>query len=270
MSDSEKEEEIVKIKQKIVGFSVKKPEDVVDAVDVAESSQKADDAKIDQSHQLEYVHEGIKRPRRLYGETFKIKPPGKDHGLYFTINDIVMNEGTDDEQRYPYELFLNSANMENYPWVIALTRVISATFRKGGNITFLISEFNAILDPAGGYFGKRLDSPKGIFYKSVLDEMGAIINQHFIDIGLIEPVLNISQENELKAKKTVSKSTKPTAAVKPVAVEPPKDSSGDSGSQLSPGQIETGKTCPECSEPNMQLRDNCYTCVNGCGHSKCG
>ncbi len=103
---------------------------------------------------LEAVHENLARPEFLQGATYKIKPPIAEHALYITINDVVLNQNTEHEQRYPYEVFINSKNMDHFQWVVALTRVISAVFRKGGDVTFLVEELKAVFDPKGGYFIK--------------------------------------------------------------------------------------------------------------------
>lgn len=215
---------VKKIEQKIIGYKVLNENDLTENIEI--------------------VHEELKRPNILKGTTYKIKPMGYDSALYMTINDICMNAGTEHEQKYPYEIFLNSKQMESYQWIATMTRLVSAIFRKGGNITFIVDELEQIFDPKGGYWGKEPGGTKGKFYNSVVGELGSIIKQHMIEIGLIKAVKNISEEK--KEKVTEKKSS------------------------VQSGQIETGVDCPECNEPNMQLMDGCYTCVNGCGFSKCG
>ena len=109
-----------------------------------------------------------KRPEILFGSTYKVKPVTSDHAMYITINDIVLDCGT----IRPFEIFINSKDMEYFQWVVSLTRVISAIFRKGGNIDFLIEELGCIIDPTGGYFRK------GKFIPSVVSEIGAVIDIH--------------------------------------------------------------------------------------------
>ncbi|MDB9978533.1 NrdJb, partial [Porticoccaceae bacterium] len=113
-----------KIEKKIVGYKV------VTAKDVAAETAVEADSNIIQ------MHEKVSRPEALAGSTYKIKTPMSDHAMYLTINDIVLNEGTDHELRRPFEIFLNSKNMDQFQWIAALTRVISAVFRKGGDCTF--------------------------------------------------------------------------------------------------------------------------------------
>ena len=123
------------IKQKIVGYEVVKPKDEA-AAKKAEVSQEVAAPK----DNVVQMHEKVERPERLVGSTYKIKTPLSEHALYITINDIILNEGTEHEMRRPFEVFINSKNMEHFQWVLALTRVISAVFRKGGDSTFLVEE----------------------------------------------------------------------------------------------------------------------------------
>ncbi len=98
------------------------------------------------------MHESVERPETLVGSTYKIKSPLFEHALYVTINDIVLNAGTQHELRRPFEIFINSKNMDHFQWIVALTRIMSAVFRKGGDVTFLVEELKAVFDPRGGYF----------------------------------------------------------------------------------------------------------------------
>ena len=116
----------------------------------------------------------------LIGSTYKIKTPVSDHAMYVTINDIVLNEGTDYEQRRPFEIFINSKNLDHFQWIVALTRIISAVFRKGGDVTFLVDELKAVFDPRGGYW-----QPGGKFMPSIIAELGYVIEKHLQTIGLM-------------------------------------------------------------------------------------
>ena len=124
--------------------------------------------------------EEIQRPEMLIGSTYKIKTPVSDHAMYVTINDIVLNEGTEHEQRRPFEVFINSKNLDHYQWIVALTRIISAVFRKGGDVTFLVEELKAVFDPRGGYW-----QPGGRFMPSIIAELGYVIEKHLQMIGLM-------------------------------------------------------------------------------------
>jgi hypothetical protein len=106
----------------------------------------------------------------LEGSTYKIKTPLDDHAMYVTINDIILNAGTEHEQRRPFEIFINSKNMDHFQWIVALTRLMSAVFRKGGDVTFLAEELQAVFDPKGGYF-----KPGGLMEKEELSEQQQLI-----------------------------------------------------------------------------------------------
>ena len=125
------------------------------------------------------MHEKLERPEVLIGSTYKIKTPISDHAMYVTINDIVLNEGTEYEQRRPFEIFINSKNLDHFQWIVALTRIISAVFRKGGDVTFLVDELKAVFDPRGGYW-----QPGGKFMPSIIAELGYVIEKHLQSIGL--------------------------------------------------------------------------------------
>ena len=156
----------IKIEKNIVSYSIKKEDSVFTAA----------------SPDRETMHEEIQRPNELRGYTYKIKTPLTDHAMYITINDILLNEGTEHEQEYPFEVFINSKNMEQFQWILALTRVISAVFRKGGDSTFLAEELKQVFDPQGGYFKKG-----GKFMPSLVAEIGEVLETHMRKIGLIEP-----------------------------------------------------------------------------------
>ena len=117
--------------------------------------------------------EEVQRPEMLVGSTYKIKTPVSDHAMYVTINDIVLNEDTPYEQRRPFEIFINSKNLDHYQWIVALTRIMSAVFRKGGDVTFLVEELRSGFDPRGGYFKKG-----GKYMPSLVGEIGDAIECH--------------------------------------------------------------------------------------------
>jgi hypothetical protein len=129
------------------------------------------------------MHEGIERPEVLFGKTYKVKTPSEDHAMYITINDIILGEGTEFEKRQPFEIFVNSKNMESFQWIVSLTRVISAVFRKGGEVAFLIEELNSVFDPKGGYFKPKSG---GKYMNSIVAEIGYVIELHFKELGITE------------------------------------------------------------------------------------
>ena len=221
----------IKIDSKIVGYSLKKEE------------QPQEPAKPER----ELMHEEIKRPDELKGYTYKIKTPLSDHAMYITINNIVLNRDTEHEQEYPFEVFINSKNMEQFQWILALTRVISAVFRKGGDSVFLAEELKQVFDPQGGYFKKG-----GRFMPSAVAEIGDVLETHMKKIGLIK-------DEEL------SEAHQALIAEKRVALE-----GAANADKADPGEFPAGaQLCKKCNVTATVLMDGCMTCLN-CGDSKCG
>ena len=143
------------------------------------------------------MHEKLERPEMLVGSTYKVKTPVSDHAMYVTVNDIILNEGTEHEKRRPFEIFINSKNLDHYQWIVALTRIISAVFRKGGDVTFLVEELKAVFDPRGGYW-----QTGGKFMPSIIAELGHIVEKHLIMIGMIaSPELDEGQKQLIAEKR---------------------------------------------------------------------
>ena len=228
-----------KIAKKIVSYKVISTENA-EVVPVAEPQFiKAD---------VESMHEKLERPEILMGATYKIKTPQSEHALYITINDMVLNVGTEYEERHPYEVFVNSKNMEHFQWVLALTRVISAVFRKGGDACFLVDELKAVFDPQGGYFKKG-----GIFMPSLVAEIGYAIEAHFKAIGMIK-----SPETDEHQKAFLAAKRKEFEALHNDSVTLDETSSFPAKAIL----------CGKCATKAVVLMDGCMTCLN-CGDSKC-
>ena len=159
----------IKIEKKIVSYSV------VDKTDEQKDEKKEIPAEVVQ------IGEPLARPDKITGSTYKVKTPVTEHGLYITINDVIMNEGTDQEHRRPFEIFVNSKNMEHFQWIVGLTRVMSAVFRKGGDLTFLIEELESVFDPNGGYYKKG-----GKYVPSLVAELGQVLEEHLKNIGMLK------------------------------------------------------------------------------------
>jgi ribonucleoside-diphosphate reductase alpha chain len=173
-----------------------------------------------------YMSEPLDRPQSLEGHTYKLKWPDSDHALYITINDIILHG-----HRRPFEIFINSKNMEHFAWTVALTRMISAVFRRGGDVSFVVEELKAVFDPRGGaWMG-------GKYVPSILAAIGGVIERHLISIGFID-----GEGMGLK--------TDPRAEV--VNLGRP-----------------AGPACPSCGQYDMRMVEGCLTCAS-CGHSKCG
>ena len=234
----------IKIEKKIVRYKVATKEQQQEAQAEANQieHQQEDEANVVR------MHERLERPEMLRGTTYKIKPPVSDHAMYITINDIVLNQGTEYEKYRPYEIFINSKNLDHYQWIVALTRVLSSVFRKGGDVAFLVEELKAVFDPKGGYF-----AGEGRFMPSIIAELGYVIERHFKSIGIISPEVLDEHQKELieKKRQEFENQDKQTDAF--VNQEFPH------GSTL----------CGQCNTVAVVLMDNCETCLN-CGYSKCG
>ena len=232
----------MKIDKKIVGYAVKKPE--------AEDAPKAAPVKRDSdADNVIRMHEKLERPEMLIGSTYKVKTPVADHAMYVTSNDILLNEGTPHEQRRPFEIFINSKNLDHYQWIVALTRIISAVFRKGGDVTFLVDELKAVFDPRGGYW-----QPGGKFMPSIIAELGYIVEKHLQMIGLLKG----QQLDEHQQKLVDEKRAEYEQA------NAQQDAFAQDG-----GYPEGAQLCAKCSTAAVVMMDGCMTCL-ACGDSKCG
>lgn len=196
-----------------------------------------------------HMHETVLRPERLMGTTYKLKTPEhvSEHSLFITINDIILNEGTVHETRRPFEIFINSKSLEHYQWIVALTRIISAVFRKGGDVTFLVEELRSVFDPKGGYWNK------GKYVPSLIAEIGNVIETHLTEIGMLKaPGLDEHQQAFLAEKQAELQAQQNEEA----------QSAGN-------GFPANAALCYKCHTKALVLKDGCMTCLN-CGDSKCG
>jgi hypothetical protein len=192
------------------------------------------------------MHEKLERPEMLLGSTYKITTPLSEHALYVTINDVILNAETEHELRRPFEMFINSKNMDHFQWIVALTRIISAVFRKGGDVIFLVEELRSVFDPHGGYFKKG-----GKFAPSLVAEIGDVLENHLRMIGLLK-----SDELDEHQKNYIAKKRK----------EHEQTMSGAEGSQSD--YPDNAELCKKCMTKAMIMMDGCLTCLN-CGDSKC-
>ncbi|MEQ8514812.1 MAG: NrdJb [Chromatocurvus sp.] len=235
----------VKIDSKIVSYKVLEKEDPA-AVPVEAVVPANEDSNV------VHMHESFQRPERLVGSTYKVKTPMSEHALYITVNDVILNEGTEHEVRRPFEVFINSKNMEHFQWVVALTRLISAVFRKGGDATFLVEELKAVFDPRGGYFKKG-----GVFMPSIVAEIGYAIEDHMKHIGLIESKLDRHQQDFLEQKR------------REMGGADAKKDQGAEEEQADSTFPPSASLCMKCHTKAVVLMDGCMTCLN-CADSKCG
>ncbi len=234
----------VKIEKKIVGYSVKAADDNNAEAPRPDFRREATDG----GAEVIRMHEKLERPEMLIGSTYKVKTPVSDHAMYITINDIILNEGTEYEKRRPFEIFINSKNLDHYQWIVALTRIISAVFRKGGDVTFLVDELKAVFDPRGGYW-----KPGGKFMPSIIAELGYVVEKHLILIGLLTKIeLNDEQKKLIEEKRAEFEASK-------------KQQDAFSQSEYPEG----AQLCARCSTAAVVMMDGCMTCLS-CGDSKCG
>ena len=207
------------------GCTTYRPNDVTGSVlSVSEISETMPD--IDTGADVVYISEPLDRPQGLEGATYKLKWPDSEHAIYITVNDIIVGG-----HRRPFEVFINSKNMEHFAWTVALTRMISAVFRRGGDVSFVVEELKAVFDPRGGAW------MQGKYVPSILAAIGGVIEQHLIAIGFIA-----AEGSGLKSD--------PQADV------------------VSLGQPR-GKSCSSCGSFELRMIEGCMTCAN-CGYSKCG
>ena len=188
-----------------------------------------------------YMAEPLERDGVLAGYTYKLRWAGSDHAIYVTINDIE-REG----RRRPFEVFINTKNLEHYAWTVALTRMISAVFRRGGDVSFVVDELKAIFDPQGGQW------MNGRYVPSLLAAIGEVIESHMLRIGFLQPVSSL-------------------AAGQAIAMAPDHDSSAPvehSRATENPG-ARAARRCPRCHVGAFLFRSGCWIC-HDCGYSKCG
>ncbi|MGX0878024.1 ribonucleoside-diphosphate reductase alpha chain [Roseovarius sp. MBR-154] len=210
------------------GCTTYRPNDVTGSVlSVSESADKVpgEGAMSGEGGEVIYMSDPLDRPTELEGATYKLKWPDSNHAIYVTVNDIVLNG-----HRRPFEVFINSKNMEHYAWTVALTRMISAVFRRGGDVSFVVEELKAVFDPRGGAW------MNGKYIPSILAAIGGVLERHMVQIGFLA-----GEGLGLKAD--------PTAQV--VGFDAPK-----------------GPACPACGSYDMRMIEGCRTCAS-CGHSKC-
>ncbi|WP_298436349.1 adenosylcobalamin-dependent ribonucleoside-diphosphate reductase [uncultured Jannaschia sp.] len=216
------------IQGKSVSPKVSTIEKIAEALDVPTSYLivgRDEDADGSTTQNVVRLFDPLDRPQQLTGETYKIKWPASEHALYITINDIEL-----DGQRRPFEIFVNSKNMEHFAWTVALTRMISAVFRRGGDVSFVVEELKAVFDPRGGAW------VQGKYVPSILAAIGGVIERHMIATGFLS--------GEGLGLKTDPADTRT-------------------------GGRAVGATCPNCGSPDIHMAEGCATCGN-CGFSKCG
>ncbi len=210
------------------GCTTYRPNDVTGSVlSVSEDKTPADSpAPVRENGDVIYMSEPLDRPQELEGATYKLKWPDSEHAIYITINDLVVGG-----HRRPFEVFINSKNMEHYAWTVALTRMVSAVFRRGGDVSFVVEELKAVFDPRGGAW------VKGKYVPSILAAIGGVIEKHMIATGFLA-----GEGQGLKS---------------------------DPQSEVVNLDAPRGKACTSCGSYEMRMVEGCMTCAS-CGYSKCG
>lgn len=209
------------------GCTTYRPNDVTGSVlsVVEPEKEEAPEESVEPVDQV-YTPEPMERPESLTGATYKLKWPGSDHAFYITISDVIVNG-----RAHPFEIFINSKSMEHYQWIVALTRMISAVFRRGGNVSFVVEELKAVFDPRGGAW------MKGGYVPSILAAIGGVVEQHMKNIGYIP-------------------SDEPVDIVEAIQSEPVEQ------------PAKAVLLCPKCGSSNYVKQGGCDTCYD-CGHSGC-
>ena len=212
------------------GCTTYRPNDVTGSVlSVSETTEKTpseEPAQMSDGAEVIYMSEPMDRPTELEGATYKLKWPDSEHAIYITINDLMVNG-----HRRPFEVFINSKNMEHFAWTVALTRMISAVFRRGGDVSFVVEELKAVFDPRGGaWIG-------GKYVPSILAAIGSVIEKHLVATGFLAGVGQAPK-------------TDPQAEVIAIGAK-------------------RGKACSSCGSFDLRMVEGCMTC-GSCGYSKCG
>jgi ribonucleoside-diphosphate reductase alpha chain len=215
-----------------------------------------------------YMTRPLDRPEALPGQTYKIKWADAEHALYITINDVVT-----DGRRRPFEVFINSKNMEHYAWTVALTRMISAVFRRGGDVSFVVEELKAVFDPRGGqWMGGR-------YVPSLLAAIGEVIERHMVQIGFLRPGEALASDPAAE-NPPMALASGGSAAEAAQAVSSAQSGGGGSSSGVaalfastppdgSTARLAGARHCPKCTAPTLIRMEGCDTCTT-CGYSKCG
>lgn len=232
-----------KITQKIIGYRVKSND----------TEQPQEQTIIESS----VMHEGIKRDAEISGKTYKIKIPTSEHAIYVTVNQMEIGGIF-----YPYETFINCKDVSHQQWITALTRLISAVFRKGGNVRFIADELLQVCDPNGGHWTKKgVNGEKTRFMPSLTAEIGLCLEKHFDYIDN----LNKCEEIRNDIDKRINNYNE---AIAPILIETKEPIQSD---DEQPEYPKNAEICPSCKQKSAMRLDGCLTCVNGdCNYSKCG
>lgn len=220
-------------------------------------------ANIGSGHDREgvvYMAQPLQREPVLSGQTYKLKWPASDHAIYVTINDIEqVVPGTAFKRRRPFEIFINTRNLEHYAWTVALTRMISAVFRRGGDVSFVAEELQAVFDPQGGHW------LGGRYVPSLLAAIGEVIENHMRRTGAL------GEDSNAQARHSdVAESARAYSDALTVLSSGDRQPLRNNSAQLAkPPERSRPKLCPRCSDTDYVQKEGCWSC-NRCGFSRCG
>ncbi|OHC75007.1 MAG: ribonucleoside-diphosphate reductase, adenosylcobalamin-dependent [Rhodospirillales bacterium RIFCSPLOWO2_12_FULL_58_28] len=196
--------------------------------------------------EIHHMFRPLDRPEALPGATYKVQWPESEHSIYITLNDLI----DDNARRRPFEVFINSKNMEHYAWTVALTRMISAVFRRGGDVSFVVEELKAVFDPRGGHW------VGGKYVPSLLAAIGGVIEQHMINIGFMAAPGVLDENDSVRKPQVAAMAASPYAK------------GGGSGHAAASAVDARFRSCPKCALPALIRQEGCDTCTS-CGYSKC-
>jgi hypothetical protein len=230
-----------KVDKKITGYSV-----------VAKDAIAVMKAAVAPETKIEVMSSDWKRHHALPASVYKIEkcPNSPDAAVYVTISNAVLNPGTEHETVVPAEIFINSKDVSHQQWITALTRTISAIFRKGGDMGFIVDELLGICDPGAGFL------QRGVWHPSLISQVGGVIKEHleglkgedFIPPGMREPHQPVWGKEGLYKERGVFNKTEEEL--------------------LTPSYPPNATICPKCNHKAVTLLDGCATCLS-CGESKC-
>lgn len=204
------------------GCTTFRPSEHIAGILVRKEEKKAEPAPVVVSEQNVITA----RPHELEGTTYKIKTPLSPDAIYVTINDIIQ----EDKSRRPYELFINTKNLQHFSWIVAMTRLISAVLRHDPKPCFLVDELKSVYDPNGGYFAD------GGYVPSIAADIGRTIEKHFSKIGIMGPKKKIVHAEKTNGEQEIA----------------------TDGMML----------CSQCNQRAVISQENCLKCLS-CGYSKC-
>jgi ribonucleoside-diphosphate reductase alpha chain len=169
--------------------------------------------------------EVMERPRILQGRTYKLKWPQTGDNWYITITH---------RGGVPFEVFITTKVAAHAEWVQALSILLTAVLRRGGDVKFLITELQGIHSASGGQY----ITEQRKFRHSQVAAIGGVIEEEFRVLGMFG-----TTEPEPEVQKAV----------------PP---------GVTFGQIGEPGCCPECGARPLVHQEGCEKCQI-CSYTRC-